>query len=121
MKKLILISALLLLVACSKEPNTQLLCECITTNCVGIDMSVVVNESNKLFIADFGNLTNTAFNETNISGEYPVRNEGKWVYEIDRINLKLSKWYWANDIPRGDPGQFFDTVSGYQCKIVDGI
>ena len=83
-------------------------------------MSVVVNESNKLFIADFGNLTNIAFNETTITGEY-LHNEGKWMYEIDRINLKLAKWHWANDIPRGDAGQFFDTASAYQCKIVEGL
>ena len=68
MKKLILIAGLLLVVGCSKEPDTRLLCECITTNCLSIDMSVVVNESNKSFIVDFGNLTNIDFTETDITG-----------------------------------------------------
>ena len=124
MKKLILIAGLLLVVGCSKEPNTKLLCQCLTiinNNCYGIDMSVSINESNKSFIVDFGNLTNIDFTETDISGEYLHLNEGKWVYNIDRIDLKLSKRYEANDIPRGEAEQFYDTISVYQCKIVDGI
>ena len=121
MNKLLTISALLLVVGCSKETNTKLLCECTISLCNPWDMSLIVNESNKLFTADFGNLTNTAFTEVDITGEYPNRNEGKWVYRVDRVSLELSKRYEANDKPRRDPVQFSETLSVYQCKIVDGI
>ena len=116
MKNLILISALLLLISCSNKPNTQLLCECdnyIKKYCTGgPTASVEVNESNKLFIVHWWDLTNIAFNERKITGEY-LTDKGKWVHEIDRTNLTIIRWYWEDDYPIE---QFRDT---YQCKIVD--
>ena len=127
MKKLMLISALLLVVGCSKETNTKLLCECMASTCFNDEMSVVVNESIKLFTAGvIGNLTNIRFTETEIYGEYPNLNgewnnldDGKWRYTIDRVSLELIKRFDANEQPMSR--YWPKTLSVYQCKIVDGI
>ena len=139
MKKLILISALLLS-GCDQINDTRLICDCdfridsredgyivgdITkTMCYSerydVNSTLVINELKKKFVWDGVELnkSGTSWNDDSISWSSKTDSSYKWL-RFNRINLVFT--YTDSWQSKNDSDTWATRTTTYACKVVDGV
>jgi hypothetical protein len=143
MKKLILISALLLS-GCDQINDTRLICDCdfridsredgyivgdiSKTMCYSerydVNSTLVINELKKKFVWDgvelnkSGTSSGTSWSDDSISWESKTDSSYKWL-RFNRINLVFTKTdSWKSN---SDSDTWINTTTTYACRVVDGV